>query len=128
MSCALHNWFVFQKYIKTSPFEIEPAKVDRTVEDGETIEWAGGMQVVHLPGHAAGQIGLLWKKHGGVFFVADAAVNVITLAQAFASEDHPQMRESLTKIASFDFEIACFGHGKVIRNAASAKFKRKWNS
>ena len=34
-----------------------------------------GLQVIHTPGHCAGQVAFLWPREGGVLFVGDAAAN-----------------------------------------------------
>jgi glyoxylase-like metal-dependent hydrolase (beta-lactamase superfamily II) len=31
------------------------------VADGETLPIAGGLHVVHIPGHCAGQVAFLWQ-------------------------------------------------------------------
>jgi glyoxylase-like metal-dependent hydrolase (beta-lactamase superfamily II) len=48
-----------------------PVKVDRTVEDGDILEVGGlNLKVVHLPGHAPGQIGL-WNQNTRTLYAAD---------------------------------------------------------
>jgi hypothetical protein len=38
--------------------------------------------------------------------------------------DRDQARESIAKIAALDFDIACFGHGRVLKGEASLHFRR----
>lgn len=55
-----------------STYALRPAPATRLVEDGEIIDlgdWRA--QVLHLPGHAPGQIGL-WHADSGTLFGADA--------------------------------------------------------
>jgi hypothetical protein len=59
-------------------------------------------------------------------FAADTASNMMGLGYSLGYEDLEEGKRSLAKIAALDFEVACFGHGKVIRQGASAKFKQKW--
>ena len=49
-----------------------PHTADRLLEDGERLDLAGrGYEVVHIPGHSPGSIGLLDRERG-VFFSGDA--------------------------------------------------------
>lgn len=53
-------------------FRILPARVTRRVEDGDRIDIGGrSFEVMHLPGHSPGSIGL-WEKATGVLFSGDA--------------------------------------------------------
>ena len=47
-------------------YRLEPAKVDQEVQDGDTLPLAGGLKVVHTPGHTAGHLAFLMPGHGGV--------------------------------------------------------------
>jgi glyoxylase-like metal-dependent hydrolase (beta-lactamase superfamily II) len=48
-----------------------PVPVDRTVEDGDVLEVGGlDLEVIHLPGHAAGQVGL-WNSRSRTLYSAD---------------------------------------------------------
>ena len=100
----------------------EPVSVDRLVEDGDTVPVAGGLRVVHIPGHCAGQIALL-QSSTGVLFVADVAMNVVGLGDPIGFEDMALGRASQRKLATLDFATACFGHGKPV---SAARFRAKW--
>ena len=53
-------------------YALQPAPATRLVEDGEILE-AGGrrFEVLHLPGHSPGSIGL-WEAQSGILFSGDA--------------------------------------------------------
>jgi glyoxylase-like metal-dependent hydrolase (beta-lactamase superfamily II) len=51
--------------------------VDRNVGDGEVMDDLDGLQVIHTPGHCAGQVAFLWPREGGVLFVGDDAANTL---------------------------------------------------
>lgn len=53
-------------------YALRPAPATRLVEEGDVLE-AGGrrFEVLHLPGHSPGSIGL-WEARSGVFFSGDA--------------------------------------------------------
>ena len=118
------NALVARLVIRGAPTEVEPAEVEREVDDGEALP--GGLWAIHVPGHCAGQIALLWPEHGGVLIAADAAAHVFGLSLSPIFEDLEQGRRSLAKLAAMDFEVACFGHGRPIRSGASDRFARTW--
>src|SRR5215467_15335266 len=39
---------------------VEPVAIDQPLSAGETLSIAGGIEVIHVPGHCAGQVALLW--------------------------------------------------------------------
>jgi glyoxylase-like metal-dependent hydrolase (beta-lactamase superfamily II) len=123
---GLLNALLFRLVIRSAPTSFEAAEVEREVRDGEELPIAGGLRAVHVPGHCAGQLAFLWPRHGGVLIAADAAANVLSLVLSPAYEDLAEGRRSLSKLASLDFEVACFGHGRPIQGGASKQFRRKW--
>jgi glyoxylase-like metal-dependent hydrolase (beta-lactamase superfamily II) len=123
---GLLNWAVYQAFIRHAPRHIEPAGIEVEVKDGEHFPWAGGVQAIHVPGHSAGQIALLWQRHGGVLFVGDAASNLPYLRMSFVHEDLDEGRASLRKLAGLRFEHACFGHGPSILGQADQRFARRF--
>ena len=89
-----------------------------------------GLTAIHVPGHCAGQIALLWQQHGGVLIAADACSNLmgLGLSLALGYEDLEQGRRSLHKLSALDFRVACFGHGKPILKDAASRFREVWPS
>jgi glyoxylase-like metal-dependent hydrolase (beta-lactamase superfamily II) len=104
-----------------------PARPNHDATDGAVVQVAGGVQVVHTPGHTAGHVSYLMPGHGGVLFAGDAAGHVFgrlgTPALIF-TEDMAAAKESIRKLAALEFDTACFGHGGVLKGKASAEFKR----
>jgi glyoxylase-like metal-dependent hydrolase (beta-lactamase superfamily II) len=121
---GLLNAVICQFLLPGAPSEIEPAAIEREAHDGETLP--GGLRAIHVPGHCAGQLALLWPEHGGVLIAADAAANVLGLSLSPMYEDVDEGRHSLSKLAGLEFEVACFGHGKVIPSGASRRFGQIW--
>jgi len=74
----------------------------------------------------AAQVAFLWPEQGGVLFAADAAANMLGLGYAPIYEDLEEGRASLAKLASLEFEVACFGHDRAIVAAAARRFRQKW--
>jgi glyoxylase-like metal-dependent hydrolase (beta-lactamase superfamily II) len=104
---------------------VEPLVIDQTLVDGETLSIAGGIEVIHVPGHCAGQVALLWQP-GRMLFAGDAASNILGLDDPIGFENLEEGRASQRKLASLSFEAAGFGHGKPITSNASTRFRDKW--
>ena len=102
---------------------MEPFRIDRHLVDGETLPLAGGLRVVHVPGHCAGQVALLWQG-GRLLIAGDACTNVFGLGDPVGFEDAEAGRRSQRKLAGLDFEAACFGHGKPIVSGAAERFRK----
>lgn len=112
--------------IKTVGPRLATARVDREISDGEEIAVAEGLIAYHTPGHTAGHLSFLMPSKR-LLFVGDAAANYLGKLGPPAgvyTEDHHEVRKSIAKIAAMDFDIACFGHGKVLKGKASAAFRR----
>jgi glyoxylase-like metal-dependent hydrolase (beta-lactamase superfamily II) len=107
-----------------APTKVEPAAIEHEIQDGDILP--GGLRAIHVPGHCAGQLAFLWPEHGGVLIAADVAGNVFGLKLSPVYEDLELGRQSLSKLSALDFEVACFGHGKVIQSGASRRFAEKW--
>ncbi len=105
--------------------EVEPTKIDVELQDGDVLPIAGGLQVIHVPGHCAGQVALLRAKDG-VLFTADACTNVMGLGPPIGYEDRIQGETSQRKLAGLAFDVACFGHGKAVMRDASGRFRTRW--
>ena len=102
------------------------ARVDREVSDGEVIPLAGGIVAHHTPGHTAGHLSFLLRSKR-VLFVGDAAANYLGRLGppvGIYSEDHAAVRASIAKIAALDFDVACFGHGRVLKGDACVAFRK----
>jgi glyoxylase-like metal-dependent hydrolase (beta-lactamase superfamily II) len=98
---------------------LAPVAIDQPLADGETLHIAGGIDVIHVPGHCAGQVALLWRP-GRMLFAADVFMNVMGLGDPLGFEDIDVGRASQRKLASLSFDTVGFGHGKVIsRNAVT---------
>jgi glyoxylase-like metal-dependent hydrolase (beta-lactamase superfamily II) len=110
---------------------LEPVETTTEIDDGQQLSIAGGLTVVHTPGHTAGHVSYLWPQNGGVLFAGDAAGNILggpgaptgLLGGSF-TEDKDLARQSFRKLAALEFNTACFGHGGIIKGQAHAAFRR----
>ena len=122
---GLRNYLMV-KVLKATYPKVEPTKVDSLVVEDEKLTFAGDVVAIHAPGHCAGQVALLWHRHGGVLFTADACINRGGLQLTAAVEDLETTRRTLSRLAALDFEIACFGHGPPIMSGANLALREKW--
>ena len=97
-----------------------PVEIAGTLEDGGEI---AGFAVVHLPGHAPGQIAL-WRERDRLALCGDTFTNTggaLALSKAAYSLDMDQSRESLRKLAALAPAAAWPAHGPPLRgNVRSA--------
>ncbi|MEX0786945.1 MAG: MBL fold metallo-hydrolase [Dehalococcoidia bacterium] len=115
----------FHERITADVPPLQPALVDREVEDGDEIDVDGGAQVVHAPGHTPGSI-CLYLRHRKALFCGDAAARMpdgALIVGAF-NADPEQARRSFRRLAELDFEVACFGHGAPLDKDACLEFRR----
>lgn len=103
----------------------EPARIDRELEDGDSIAMGDDDAiVVHLPGHTEGSIALYLPSRG-LLFTGDAAASMgkRPIVGVF-NIDPKRARESFKRLSDLEFEAACFGHGSPITSGA-AEIMRK---
>lgn len=124
-SPTLLGRILYRFIIEPTPHNIAPARIDMTVEDGDLIPVAGGLRVIHAPGHCAGQIALLWEARS-VLFAADTALNIPNLGHHLAYEDFALGQRTAARLGEFSFDVACFGHGRPILGGADRAFRRKF--
>jgi glyoxylase-like metal-dependent hydrolase (beta-lactamase superfamily II) len=104
---------------------LEPVAIDQALADGEILPIAGGIEVIHTPGHCAGQVALLWRP-GRMLFAGDVCMNVMGLGDPIGFESLAEGRASQRKVADLSFDAAGFGHGAPIARDASTRFRNKW--
>ncbi len=106
---------------------LEPVAIDQPLTAGEILPIAGGIEVIHTPGHCAGQVALLWRR-GRMLFAGDVCMNIMGLGDPVGFERLKEGRASQRKLAglSFAFDAAGFGHGNPIARDASTRFRNKY--
>jgi glyoxylase-like metal-dependent hydrolase (beta-lactamase superfamily II) len=106
---------------------LEPIAIDQHLSDGEILDVAGGFEVIHLPGHCAGQIALVWQS-GRMLFAGDVAANIMGLGDPLGFENLEEGRASQRKLAGLSCDAAGFGHGGPITHDASTSFRKRWGT
>jgi glyoxylase-like metal-dependent hydrolase (beta-lactamase superfamily II) len=95
--------------------------VDDTFADGDVLPLAGGITVVHTPGHTPGHCSFLHPR-SGVLVTADAIFNVRGLRYSFKNSctDWKRSRASAARLGELDFAVAGFTHGAHVSTGAQA--------
>ncbi len=99
--------------------KFEPCEIDEEIADGQLLDIAGGLRVVHTPGHTLGHVSLLHEP-SGVLICGDSLFNTRGIGFSLAPfcSDIPLSRETAGRLGELDFEIAAFMHGPEIRERA----------
>jgi len=95
-----------------------PVKIDSTLAEGDEI---AGFKVVHLPGHAPGQIGL-WRESDRLALVSDCFYTLDMwgrgcpphVPEAIYNYDTEQAKASIRKLAEMEPAAAWPGHAKPV--------------
>ena len=108
---------VLSSFVKPSP-----VGVDLILKDGDKV---GRLLVIHTPGHSEGSITLL-DTDRKTMFVGDALRFIDGNLQEPPAQftlDNAKAKESIRKIANYDFDIMLSGHGDPITEKASQKVR-----
>lgn len=124
-SPGILNAILISLIIAPKPTTVMRSKADVLVSNGDEIPVAGGISVIHTPGHTEGHVVFLARKRR-ILFVGDAVANILGLRLMIAYEQLQQGVMSLRHLCRYDFEVACFGHGPPIRQAAASLFRDRF--
>lgn len=104
----------------------KPFSITRTLKDGDVIEAAGGLKVIHTPGHTNGHISLLHLE-SETLITGDSIFNMssrMTWALSGFCVDFRQSQETAKKFLDLEFKNACFTHGPEIKDIGKKKIKQ----
>lgn len=117
---AVYGMDMFQSMCQAQ-YRIQPGAftfpVDRRLEGGETLDLGGtAWEVLHIPGHSAGSIGLYNRQEKilipGDTVYADYAIGRFDLYGASGA----QLRESLMQLANLEVDILLPGHNRIMQS------------
>ena len=106
-----------------------PVRVERTLDEGDSV---AGFEVVHLPGHAPGLIGL-WRERDRLALVSDTFYTLDPTTGEFGpprvahvafNYDTQQARDSIRKLAALEPSVAWPGHAEPVRDEVRATLER----
>lgn len=94
-------------------YRIAPAPLTETLKEGDVIDLGNcRFEVLHLPGHSPGGIGLI-DRQNGLFFSGDAIYRG-TLVDDLPHSDKAVYRDTMARIAALDIAVAHGGHGQAL--------------
>ena len=94
-----------------------PVQAVTELHDGQFLDIAGGLQIVHTPGHTPGHVSLL-HPDSGVLITGDAIFNMrarMTWPFAAFCTSFEQTRRTAQVLAALEYSTAAFTHGPEIR-------------
>ena len=94
--------------------------VDDTFRENDVIPVAGGVRVLHTPGHSPGHCSFLHES-SGVLVTGDALFNLrgrITYSSLLGCTNYRMSQDTADRLGEVDYEIAAFTHGSEIREDA----------
>ena len=125
LSPGLINRLVYQLFIKRTSHLFSGVVVDQRLRDGDVLPLAGGVEVIHTPGHSAGHVALLLHRDS-VLIAGDICANMTGLDYSTVYEDRDVGRQSILRAAGFTFNKAVFGHGGAVKQGASQKLRARF--
>lgn len=96
------------------------AAVAGELHDGQIVDVAGGLRVVHTPGHSPGHVSLLHES-SGVLITGDAIYNVRSRMNwpiKALCTSYRQNQQSAHALGELEYSTAAFTHGPEIRDNA----------
>src|SRR5262249_44980565 len=104
---------------RLTPRKLPRVPVAEEVAHGTVLPVAGGLRVVHTPGHTPGHVSLLHEP-SGVLICGDAVFNVRGLRwpPSWLCTDPTRNRRSADVLGDLDYEVAAFTHGPEVRHQA----------
>ena len=101
-----------------------PLAVDEELTDGQVLPDAGGLRVIHTPGHSPGHVAYLHEPTG-VLVTGDSIFNLRRLrwpVKAFCS-DFALTRRTAHVLGELDYDVAAFTHGPEVRDRARERVR-----
>lgn len=97
-----------------------PTPVEEQLVDGQVLDVAGGLKVLHTPGHSPGHVAFLHEP-SGVLVTGDSIWNMrgrMTWSIATFCTDHAMSQRTAEVLGEVDYQVAAFTHGPEIRENA----------
>lgn len=123
---GLLNFVIYQAYIKNAPTKNDRVEVEEMLADNDVLPIAGGLRIIHTPGHSAGHISLLMVNEG-IMIAGDLCANIAGPGLSTVYEDRSTGISSIAKAAAFHFDKMVFGHGKPIHHHADQLIRQHFS-
>lgn len=120
-------YFSYQLMLLFGKSKYEPFSIDQTVEDNDTIPLAGGIEVLHTPGHSKGHIALLLKKYD-LLIAGDLCANNFGIGYSILHEYINLAKRSIARVLNYPFENVVFGHGNPVIGNANKLMRERFSN
>lgn len=107
--------------------DVPPSTVDVELSGGEVLDFGGGAQILHVPGHTPGSIAIYLPEHK-TLFTGDTVANEGGVLLGVFNQDEDLMLNGFRRLADLDVETVCFGHGEPIVEEAGTALRAAVNS
>jgi glyoxylase-like metal-dependent hydrolase (beta-lactamase superfamily II) len=101
-----------------------PVVVAEEFVDGQVLPVAGGLRVVHTPGHTLGHVALLHEPTG-VLVTGDSIWNIRKLRWCIRSfcTDIKMNEQTAAVLGELDYDVAAFTHGAHVSDNARERVR-----
>lgn len=98
--------------------EFEPFTPSEALEDGQVLPVAGGLRVVHTPGHSPGHVSFL-HEGSRTLITGDAMFNVdylrgLRISPRMLCSDFALTKKTVHRLGELEYDVAAFTHGTAI--------------
>lgn len=99
------------------PATFDKLVIDEELYDGQVLPVAGGLRVIHTPGHSPGHAAFLHEPTG-TLITGDSIFNVRGIRWPVKSfcTDFRMTQKTAHRLAELDYAVAAFTHGPEIRD------------
>jgi len=109
-------------FARTGDAKIEAFTPGPALRDGELLPVAGGLRVVHTPGHSPGHVSLLHEPTR-TLVTGDALFNFgflrgARISPSFLCSDFAMTKRTAHRLGELEYDVAAFTHGPEIRERA----------
>jgi glyoxylase-like metal-dependent hydrolase (beta-lactamase superfamily II) len=113
------------KLFRKLPAKTEKFTVGEELTDGQVVPFAGGIRVVHTPGHSPGHASYLHEE-SGVLITGDAIFNVLGMRwpMKFLCSNFALTQKTAHQLGDLEYSTAAFTHGPEIRDNPRAAIRK----
>lgn len=108
--------------------EFEPFAPEEPLADGQVLPVAGGLRVVHTPGHSPGHVSFLHESTR-TMITGDAMFNVnylrgLRVSPRMLCADFELTTKTVHRLAELEYDVAAFTHGTAITDNPREQIRR----
>ncbi len=109
---------------RLGPQRFDPLQVAQELHDGDELPVAGGLRVVHTPGHTPGHVALLHPA-SGVLVTGDSVFNVLgTRWPPLTFCSNPRLTQATAdRLGELEYAVAAFTHGPHVADRARERVR-----